>query len=66
MWVKGVLSLTELQNSPVILLLFSDTGTDLGSNSLVSCNWPCFSGSPHDQGHFENFKFLFIVFPRVM
>ena len=36
MWVRDVPSLTKLQNSLVVLLLFSDTGTDLGFNLPVA------------------------------
>ena len=36
MWVRDALSFTELQNSPVVILLFSDTGIDLGFNLPVA------------------------------
>ena len=66
MWVKGVLSLTQLQSLLVVLSLFSDLGTDLGFNLPVPCRWSCLFDKPSRLRAFGKFKILFIVSPSVV
>ena len=58
MWVKGILSLTELHNSPRYLSFFSEIDVDLGADPQPLSSDPHSLGEPFsDQGRDVNLMF---------